>query len=183
MNKAKKYLGILVCFSFLPYSLTSRNRCRENGWYHILSGQTDSISRKPIVTTKDFIFLRLETDYSGKYTINGQISKYKMNKWVKETERATGRQIAFVFNDSIIARPRVNCRIENGVFQITSISDKKLPDIYKELKQEKIDSIEVLFKDWEKDSLYCTMSPECRDSIRKNGDRLLGSHCMDRPGY
>ena len=112
-----------------------------------LSGQTDSISRKPIVTTKDFIFLRLETDYSGKYTINGQISKYKMNKWVKETERATGRQIAFVFNDSIIARPRVNCRIENGVFQISSISDKKLPDIYKELKQEKIDSIEVLFKD------------------------------------
>lgn len=103
-----------------------------------LSGQTDSISRKPIVTTKDFIFLRLETDYSGKYTINGQISKYKMNKWVKETERATGRQIAFVFNDSIIARPRVNCRIENGVFQITSISDKKLPDIYKELKQEKL---------------------------------------------
>ena len=91
-----------------------------------LSGQTDSISRKPIVTTKDFIFLRLETDYSGKYTINGQISKYKMNKWVKETERATGRQIAFVFNDSIIARPRVNCRIENGVFQITSISDKKI---------------------------------------------------------
>ena len=116
MNKAKKYLGILVCFSFLPYSLTSRNRYRENGWYHILSEQTDSISKESIVTTKDFIFLRLETDYSEKYTISGQISKYKMNKWAKETERATGRQIAFVFNDSIIARPRVNCRIENGVF-------------------------------------------------------------------
>ena len=153
-------MGILVCFSFLPYSLTNRNRYWENGWYHILSEQTDSISKEPIVTTKDFIFLRLETDYSEKYTISGQISKYKMNKWAKETERATGRQIAFVFNDSIIARPRVNC----------SISDKKLPDIYKELKQEKIDSIEVLFKDWEKDSLYRTMSPECRDSIRKNGD-------------
>ena len=60
------------------------------------------------MTTKDFIFLRLETDYSEKYTISGQISKYKMNKWAKETERATGRQI--------IARLRVNCRIENGVF-------------------------------------------------------------------
>ena len=109
-------MGILVCFSFLPYSLTSRNRYRENGWYHILSEQTDSISKESIVTTKDFIFLRLETDYSEKYTISGQISKYKMNKWAKETERATGRQIAFVFNDSIIARLRVNCRIENGVF-------------------------------------------------------------------
>ena len=143
----KKLFGILALFSFLPYFSVCQNKFRENGWYHILSGQTDSISREPIVTIKDFISLRLETDYFGKNVISGQISKYKMNKWVKETERATGRQIAFVFNDSIIARPRVNCRIENGVFQITSISDKKLPDIYKELKQEKIDSIEVLFKD------------------------------------
>ena len=112
----KKLLGILVLFSFLPHFLVCQNKFRENGWYHILSGQTDSISREPIVTVKDFISLRLETDYCKKNVISGQISKYKMNKWAKETERATGRQIAFVFNDSIIARPRVNCRIENGVF-------------------------------------------------------------------
>ena len=61
-----------------------------NGWYHILSGQTDSISREPIVTTKDFIALKLDTDYFGKYVISGQISNYKRKKWAEETGKATG---------------------------------------------------------------------------------------------
>ena len=156
----KKLFGILALFSFLPYFSVCQNKFRENGWYHILSGQTDSISREPIVTIKDFISLRLETDYFGKNVISGQISKYKLNKWAKETEKAIGRQIAFVFNDSIITNPRVNCRIESGAFQITSILDKELPDIYERLKQEKINSIEALFEGWEKDSLFYAMSPE-----------------------
>ena len=53
----RKLLGILTLFSFLPYFSICQNKLRENGWYHILSGQTDSISREPIVTTKDFIAL------------------------------------------------------------------------------------------------------------------------------
>ena len=64
--------------------------------------------------------------------------------------KATGRQIAFIFNDSVITNPRVNCSIESGAFQITSVLDEKLPDIYKQLKQEKIDSIATLFKNWKK---------------------------------
>ena len=51
----KKLFGILALFSFLPYFSVCQNKFRENGWYHILSGQTDSISREPIVTIKDFI--------------------------------------------------------------------------------------------------------------------------------
>ena len=139
----RKLLGILTLFSFLPYFSICQNKLRENGWYHILSGQTDSISREPIVTTKDFIALKLDTDYFGKYVISGQISNYKRKKWAEETEKATGRQIAFIFNDSVITNPRVNCSIESGAFQITSVLDEKLPDIYKQLKQEKIDSIEI----------------------------------------
>lgn len=162
----RKLLGILTLFSFLPYFSICQNKLRENGWYHILSGQTDSISREPIVTTKDFIALKLDTDYFGKYVISGQISNYKRKKWAEETGKATGRQIAFIFNDSVITNPRVNCSIESGAFQITSVLDEKLPDIYKQLKQEKIDSIATLFKDWEKDSLYFAMPPEYRDSIR-----------------
>ena len=162
----RKLLGILTLFSFLPYFSICQNKLRENGWYHILSGQTDSISREPIVTTKDFIALKLDTDYFGKYVISGQISNYKRKKWAEETGKATGRQIAFIFNDSVITNPRVNCSIESGAFQITSVLDEKLPDIYKQLKQEKIDSIATLFKGWEKDSLYFTMPPEHRDSIR-----------------
>ena len=98
------------------------------------------------MTIKDFISLRLETDYFGKNVISGQISKYKLNKWAKETEKAIGRQIAFVFNDSIITNPRVNCRIESGAFQITSILDKELPDIYERLKQEKINLLKLFLK-------------------------------------
>ena len=142
----RKLLGILTLFSFLPYFSICQNKLRENGWYHILSGQTDSISKEPIVTTKDFIALKLDTDYFGKYVISGQISNYKRKKWAEETGKATGRQIAFIFNDSVITNPRVNCSIESGAFQITSVLDEKLPDIYKQLKQEKIDSIETLFK-------------------------------------
>ena len=98
----RKLLGILTLFSFLPYFSICQNKLRENGWYHILSGQTDSISREPIVTTKDFIALKLDTDYFGKYVISGQISNYKRKKWAEETGKATGRQIAFIFNDSVI---------------------------------------------------------------------------------
>lgn len=175
----KKIFVILVLFSFLPHFLFCQNKSRKNGWYHILSGQTDSISQEPIVTIKDFISLRLETDYFGKNVISGQISKYKSNKWAKETEKAIGRQIAFVFNDSIITDPRVNCRIESGAFQITSILDKELPGIYEQLKQEKIDSIEALFKGWEKDSLFYAMSPEQRDSIRMATDYWEASAWVD----
>ena len=175
----KKLFVILALFSFLPHFLVCQNKFRENGWYHILSGQTDSISQEPIVTIKDFISLRLETDYFGKNVISGQISKYKSNKWAEETEKAIGRQIAFVFNDSIITDPRVNCRIESGAFQITSILDKELPGIYEQLKQEKIDSIEALFKGWEKDSLFYTMPPKQRDSIRIATDYWEASAWVD----
>ena len=98
----RKLLGILTLFSFLPYFSICQNKLRENGWYHILSGQTDSISREPIVTTKDFIALKLDTDYFGKYVISGQISNYKRKKWAEETGKATGRQIAFIFNASFV---------------------------------------------------------------------------------
>ena len=175
----KKLLGILVLFSFLPHFLVCQNKFRENGWYHILSGQTDSISREPIVTVKDFISLRLETDYCKKNVISGQISKYKSRKWAKETEKTIGRQIAFVFNDSVITSLRVNCKIESGAFQITSILDKELPGIYEQLKQEKIDSIEALFEGWEKDSLFYTMPLEQRDSIRIATDYWEASAWVD----
>jgi hypothetical protein len=97
----KKLLGILVLFSFLPHFLVCQNKFRENGWYHILSGQTDSISREPIVTVKDFISLRLEMDYCKKNVISGQISKYKSRKWAKETEKTTRRDLNRLFYISV----------------------------------------------------------------------------------
>ena len=37
---------------------------RENGWYHVTDAPNDSLSLEPIVTTKDFISLKVE-DYAG----------------------------------------------------------------------------------------------------------------------
>ena len=59
-----------------------------------------------------------------------------MNLWAEETEKAIGKQIAFVFNDSVISTPTVNMRIESGNFAITSYCDTLLPEIYEELNKE-----------------------------------------------
>lgn len=109
---------------------------RENGWYPVTGDSNDSLSLEPIVTTKDFSVLRLDSDAFGKYVIFGQIHPYYMNLWAEETEKAIGKQIAFVFNDSVISTPTVNMRIESGNFAITSYCDSLLPEIYEELNKE-----------------------------------------------
>lgn len=109
---------------------------RENGWYHVTGDSNDSLSLEPIVTTKDFSVLRLDSDAFGKYVIFGQIHPYYMNLWAEETEKNIGKQIAFVFNNSVISNPTVNMRIESGNFAITSYCDTLLPGIYEELNKE-----------------------------------------------
>ena len=109
---------------------------RENGWYHVTGDSNDSLSLEPIVTTKDFSVLRLDSDAFGKYVIFGQIHPYYMNLWAEETEKNIGKQIAFVFNDSVISNPTVNMRIESGNCAITSYCDTLLPGIYEELNKE-----------------------------------------------
>lgn len=109
---------------------------RENGWYHVTGDSNDSLSLEPIVTTKDFSVLWLDSDAFGKYVIFGQIHPYYMNLWAEETEKNIGKQIAFVFNDSVISNPTVNMRIESGNFAITSYCDTLLPGIYEELNKE-----------------------------------------------
>ena len=110
---------------------------RENGWYHVMQGQEDSIAHEPIITVKDFIALRLDSDYSDNYVLVGQISKHKLKIWGNETAKAIGQKIAFLFNDSVITAPQVNCRLGSDTFQISSLSDNNLPTIFKELKKEK----------------------------------------------
>lgn len=80
------------------------------------------------------------------------------------------RLTSILYNDSIISYPRVNARIESGTFIITSLSDYKLPDIYKSLMREKSDSLEVVLNSLEKDSMYYELSPEQRDSVNMGID-------------
>ena len=160
-----RYIGLFAILCGVVSSW-GQNFHRENGWYHMKDDAIDCLSIEPIITVKDFVGLKLDTDYFGKYVICGQISKHKLAKWADETESAIGKRIAFVFNDSIISDPQVNGRIESGTFQISSNIDKVLPEIYRQLVREKSDCIEVLFKEWDKDSLYYTLTSTQRDSIR-----------------
>lgn len=137
---------------------------KENGWYYITSKNQVTLSEDPIVTVKDFVTLRLENDAFGKFIITGSISKYKRNKWADATARSIGKRIGFVFNGKVITAPQVNMRIENGKFQISNPHNYDLQKLYKEIRQEKIDSIEAIFKGWDKDSVYYS-SQEETDSL------------------
>lgn len=115
----KNLFGILILIAYFASCNQIHKTHYENGWYHILSQQKDSIAKESIVTVKDFVSLRMDSDENGTCVIVGQISKHKLKKWAKETEKAIGKHIAFVLDDTVITNPKVNARIENGVFQIS----------------------------------------------------------------
>lgn len=125
----------------------------ENGWYHIVD--EDSIIPIPIVTVKEFAALRVDSDYYGMCSIVGQVCRSKRQTWADATERWIGKRIGFIFNDSLIASPQVNMRIESGNFQISTPQGKGIRSLYRSLLKEKEDSIDALFKvnNWEKDTL------------------------------
>lgn len=142
-----KVLFILLSFSLcFPLIAVSQNTHRENGWYHVIDNKKDSLSIEPILTVNDFATLELDTSNLGQYAIFGQISQQKIKKWAIETEKAIGKQIAFVFNDSIITSPQVNAKIESGAFVITSSSDKKLPQLYKQIIENKLYSCGITYR-------------------------------------
>ncbi len=156
---------MVVATSCMSYG-TSQAQQKENGWYYILDGQKDSISKDPIVTVKEFNALELESDAFGVPVIFGTISKHRLKKWADATEKAIGKRIGFIYNDSVITAPQVNMRIESGRFCISSAPHKhNLKAIFSQIKQEKIDSIDSLFKNWNKDSIYYTLSKEKADSM------------------
>lgn len=49
-------------------------------------------------------------------------------------------------NDSIITSPQVNAKIESGAFVITSSSDKKLPQLYKQIIENKLYSCGITYR-------------------------------------
>lgn len=128
------YLVLLgLTFSLLSYSQASH---RENGWYHIMNGQKDSISKEPIVVVKDFETLKLDSDSFGRTMIIGTIKKEKAGKWADGTEKAIGKRIGFIYNDKVITDPQVNMRIESGNFMISNPYGGNLREIYQQLLKE-----------------------------------------------
>ena len=127
------YLSLVgLSLALISYSQTYTPQ-KENGWYHIIDGQQDSISCEPIVTVADFTDLRLVYDSFGQPVISGRVSKSKLGKWTDATEKSIGKRIGFVFNDTVITAPQVNARIDSGNFQISSPQGHDLKRIYLQL--------------------------------------------------
>lgn len=137
-----KVLSVLLCTICCTSCNNTDNKkalLRENGWYQATYNGKDSLSLKPIVTAKDFINLKLESDSLGIYVITGQINKQKLHEWIEGTEKAIGEQIAFIFNDTIISCPKINQRLDNGSFQISTPpnSNIDIKHIYQQLEKTK----------------------------------------------
>ena len=120
----KNLFGILILIAYFASCNQIHKTHYENGWYHILSQQKDSIAKESIVTVKDFVSLRMDSDENGTCVIVGQISKaIKLKKIGTKRKQEKGKLgqniIAFVLDDTVITNPKVNARIENGVFQIS----------------------------------------------------------------
>lgn len=65
-NMQKKNLfGILILIAYFASCNQIHKTHYENGWYHILSQQKDSIAKESIVTVKDFVSLRMDSDEMG----------------------------------------------------------------------------------------------------------------------
>ena len=111
---------------------------RVNGWYPVADVPENRIESKAIVTTKDFDVVTLDTvSYPDMAVIEGKLKVDKVQKWADATESRIGKRIGFVFNDSVIMAPTVNCRIESGSFTINSPDKVLIIEIYKSLNNNK----------------------------------------------
>ena len=109
---------------------------KVNGWYPVADFPENKIEGKAFVTTKDFAEVSLDTiSFSDMAVIEGRLKVEKIQKWAEATERRIGKRIGFVFNDSVIMAPTVNCRIKSGRFTINSPDKMLMLEIYNSLKE------------------------------------------------
>ena len=107
-----------------------------NGWYPVAEVPENKIEGKAFVTTKDFAEVSLDTlSFSDMAVIEGRLKAEMIQKWTDATEGRIGKRIGFVFNDSVIMAPTVNCRIESGCFTINGPDKALMLEIYNSLKE------------------------------------------------
>lgn len=107
---------------------------RVNGWYPVADFPDDRIEGCAIVITNDFASATLDTvSLPGVAFIEGRLRPEKVREWADATESRIGRRIGFVFNDSVVMAPTVNCRIESGGFSINSADKALILKIYSSL--------------------------------------------------
>lgn len=102
-----------------------------DGWYPVADTPDNRIEGKAIVTVKDFDAVAIDTvSIPNVAFIEGRLKADKVSVWAKATEDRIGKRIGFVFKDSVIMAPTVNCRIESGCFTINSEDKNLILEIY-----------------------------------------------------
>lgn len=133
MKASIKY-NIIAAISIALTSCSTNHR--ENGWYPV--DNSNIIEGEAIATTADFEVVSLDSVTApGTAFIQGKLKRNKVDSWTDATGRRIGKRIGFVFNDSVIMAPTVNCRIESGSFSINSADKKLILEIYNSLDCEK----------------------------------------------
>lgn len=132
--KASMMYNIIATLSIALIACSTNHR--DNGWYPV--DNSNIIKGEAIATTADFEVVALDTVTTpGIAFIQGKLKQDKVDTWTDATERRIGKRIGFVFNDSVIMAPTVNCRIESGSFSINSSDKKLILEIYNSLDCEK----------------------------------------------
>lgn len=173
--KAIRLVPIMLLFTVTMASCLADGNARtgvhrENGWYHITPGTEDSISRRPIVAVKEFMNMRLDTNFLGRPFIKAHVCKHKAEAWADSTELAIGHRIGLVIDDSVITAPRVNSRIESGVFTIETYEGRGLTELYRRLLAEKRDTLMRICVHRYKDSPFWGLDLDQCDSLANTMD-------------
>lgn len=114
-----------------------------NGWYPVADYPENRIEGPAIVSIEDFEVITLDTiTLSGIVFINGKLKEDKVKVWMTATENRIGKRIGFVYNDSVIMAPTVNCRIESGGFTINSVDKEIILDIYSSWQNKQKDGLD-----------------------------------------
>lgn len=111
------------------------SRHNADGWYPVADYPENRIEGQAIVTAKDFATVVLDTAYRPDVpVIVGLLKENKIKDFAEATEDRIGKRIGFVYKDSVIVAPTVNCRIEGGSFTIETQDVRMINEIYESLK-------------------------------------------------
>ena len=135
MGKVKNLIALAIT-SLTLYACSTTHQ--DNGWYPV--DNSDNIEGEAIATTNDFERVSLDTVTDPDIAfIQGILKQDRISDWTDATEQRIGKRIGFVYKDSVIMAPSVNCRIESGSFSINSFDKRLILEIYNSLDCDKIE--------------------------------------------
>lgn len=126
--------GCLFLLPFIAVGAYSSANQHADGWYPVADIPENMIEGDVIATTDDFESVILDTlSFPGTAFIEGRLKPEKIKKWADATEERIDKLIGFVYHDSVVMAPTVNCRIESGTFSINSEDRNLIIEIYKSI--------------------------------------------------